>query len=126
MKIPPVLRPEAGGNRVVTVAGATVRDALTGLIAQHPALENRIFDAGELPSFLNVFVDGDDIRLHDGLDTPVGEASTIVLLPAVAGGSQDPGEKVDVSGICLYPGSMMCAALEKPYAAFSILCAQPS
>jgi molybdopterin converting factor small subunit len=125
MKIPPVLRPEAGGERVVTVGGATVREALLGLIAQHPALEQRIFDDGALPSFLNVFVDGDDIRLHDGLDTPVGDASTVVLLPAVAGGSGTCG-KVDVAGIGLYPGTMMCAPLEKPYVDFSIFCAQPS
>jgi molybdopterin converting factor small subunit len=87
LRIPPVLRPEAGGQRNVSVDGATVREALTRLVALHPALEQRIFDDGALPSFLNVFVDGDDIRLHAGLDTAVGETSTIVLLPAVAGGT---------------------------------------
>jgi molybdopterin synthase sulfur carrier subunit len=86
LKIPPVLRTEAGGVRLVEVSGGTVREALGQLIAAHPALERRIFDDGALPSFLNVFVDGDDIRLHSGLDTAVTEASTIVLLPAVAGG----------------------------------------
>ena len=72
--------------RLVEVGGGTVREALGELVAAHPALERRIFDDGALPSFLNVFVDGDDIRLHSGLDTVVGETSTIVLLPAVAGG----------------------------------------
>src|ERR1700693_5512807 len=111
MKIPPVLRPEAGGQRVVTVQGTTVRGALSGLVAAHPALERRIFDDGALPSFLNVFVDGDDIRLHSGLDTAVSEASTIVLLPAVAGGAA-----FDLVQPGLYPGSVMCA-VEMPLAA---------
>ena len=118
MKIPPVLRPEADGQRTVSVDGDTVRDALIGLIAQYPALEGRVFDGGSLPTFLNVFVDGDDIRLHAGLDTPVGETSTIVLLPAVAGGT------FDVAGAGHYPGTTMSAAVEKPFAAFSIFSAQ--
>jgi molybdopterin converting factor small subunit len=82
------LRTEAGGVRLVEVGGGTVREALDALVAAHPALERRIFDNGALPSFLNVFVDGDDIRLHAGLDTAIGTGSTIVLLPAVAGGSE--------------------------------------
>jgi molybdopterin converting factor small subunit len=86
LKIPPVLRNEAGGVRLVEVGGGTVREALDQLVAAHPALERRIYDNGALPTFLNVFVDGDDIRLHSGLDTAVSEGSTIVLLPAVAGG----------------------------------------
>jgi molybdopterin converting factor small subunit len=86
LKIPPVLRNEAGGVRLVEVAGGTVREVLGELVAAHPALERRIFDDGALPTFLNVFVDGDDIRLHSGLDTEVNAGSTVVLLPAVAGG----------------------------------------
>ena len=121
LKIPPVLRTEAGGVRLVEVGGGTVREALDELVAAHPALERRIFDDGALPSFLNVFVDGDDIRLHSGLDTAVGEASTIVLLPAVAGGERCLTSPA--SG--LYPGNVMCA-VEMPLALFSISCAQSS
>ncbi len=62
-----------------------MREALESLVATYPALSDRIFDGGELPQFLNVFVDGSDVRLFDGLDTPVADA-TIILLPAVAGG----------------------------------------
>lgn len=87
LRIPPVLRPEAGGQRTVDVEGSTVREALGALIAAHPSLETRVFEAGAIPSFLNVFVDGDDIRLLGGLDAPVTPTSTILLLPAVAGGS---------------------------------------
>lgn len=87
LRIPPVLRPEAGGQRTVDVEATTVREALGALIAAHPSLETRVFASGEVPSFLNVFVDGDDIRLLGGLDAPVEPTSTILLLPAVAGGS---------------------------------------
>ena len=86
IRIPPVLRPEAAGNRIVEVEAVTVREALDKLVATYPALESRIREGDGIPSFLNVFVDGDDIRLLGGLDTDVAAGSTILLLPAVAGG----------------------------------------
>ncbi len=86
IRIPPVLRPEAAGNRSVAVDAGTVREALDRLVAEYPALAGRVLDGGVLPSFLNVFVDGDDVRLLQGLDTHVAPTSTILLLPAVAGG----------------------------------------
>ena len=89
IRIPPVLRPEAGNNRQVEVDGATVREAIDALVAAFPALAPRLREGDGVPSFLNVFVDGEDIRLLGGLDTPVETASTILLLPAVAGGEND-------------------------------------
>jgi molybdopterin synthase sulfur carrier subunit len=86
IRIPPVLRPEAAGNRTVDVEAATVREALDRLVSTYPALRARVLDGEGVPSFLNVFVDGDDVRLLAGLDTPVEEGTTILLLPAVAGG----------------------------------------
>ena len=86
IRIPPVLRPDAGGNRAVQTDAGTVREALTELVEQHPALQSRVLDGEGVPSYLNVFVDGDDIRLLSGLDTPVAPAAKILLLPAVAGG----------------------------------------
>ncbi len=86
VRIPPILRPEAGGNRMVEVDGATVRDVIDELIATYPPLRERLLDGDELPQFLNVFVDGTDVRLLSGLDTEVGEGATMILLPAVAGG----------------------------------------
>ena len=86
IRIPPVLRPEAAGNRTVDVEAGTVREALDQLIATYPALESRVLEGDGVPSFLNVFVDGDDVRLLGGLDTEVAAGSTILLLPAVAGG----------------------------------------
>jgi molybdopterin synthase sulfur carrier subunit len=87
IRIPPVLRPDVGGNRTVTVEGETVREALEALLAQYPSLNGRVLTDGELPAFLNVFVDGEDARLVDGLDTEVRPETTILLLPAVAGGT---------------------------------------
>jgi molybdopterin synthase sulfur carrier subunit len=86
IRIPPVLRPDAGGNRTVDVDAATVREALDRLVTQFPALRSRVLEGDGVPSFLNVFVDGDDVRLLGGLDTDVAATSTILLLPAVAGG----------------------------------------
>jgi sulfur-carrier protein len=87
VRIPPVLRPEAGNNRQVELDGATVREVLEQLATEYPTLRNRIFDGDELPQFLNVFIDGGDVRLHEGLDTAVPASSTVILLPAVAGGT---------------------------------------
>jgi sulfur-carrier protein len=86
IRIPPVLRPDAGGNRSIQTDAGTVREALTELVDQHPALQSRVLEGDGVPSYLNVFVDGDDIRLLSGLDTPVTPAAKILLLPAVAGG----------------------------------------
>ena len=86
IRIPPVLRPDAGGQRVVDVEAGTVREALDTLVAQFPALKPRVLEGDGVPSFLNVFVDGSDVRLLSGLDTSVSAGSKILLLPAVAGG----------------------------------------
>jgi molybdopterin converting factor small subunit len=86
VRIPPILRPEAGGNRQVDAAGATVREVLQNLVATYPSLGERVFEGDDLPQFLNVFIDQDDIRLREGLDTAVPDGATVILLPAVAGG----------------------------------------
>ena len=87
IRIPPVLRPDAGGQRLVDVEASTVREALDTLVVQFPALRTRVLEGDGVPSFLNVFVDGDDVRLLSGLETTVTSTSKILLLPAVAGGS---------------------------------------
>jgi molybdopterin converting factor small subunit len=88
VRVPPVLRAEAGGAREVEATGATVRELLEDLTERHPALGGRVYGEGELQSFVNVYVDGEDVRTREGLDTPVGDASTVILLPAMAGGSR--------------------------------------
>ena len=86
IRIAPVLRAEAGGNRTVAVTAGTVREALAELVTIHPALESRLLDGDAVPTYLNIFVDGENIRLLAGLDTAVLPTSTVLLLPAVAGG----------------------------------------
>jgi molybdopterin converting factor small subunit len=86
IRIPPVLRAEAGGSRTVDVEGASVREALDALVEAHPALASRVRSGDGVPTFLNVFVDGEDIRLHDGLDTPLRPGARVQLLPALACG----------------------------------------
>jgi sulfur-carrier protein len=86
VRVPPVLREEAGGAREVEASGATVRELLEDLTLRIPALGSRVYGGGELHSFVNVYVDGEDVRTRDGLETPVREGSTVILLPAMAGG----------------------------------------
>jgi len=86
VRIPPTLRDEAGGERQVVAEGGTVRELLDDLAARFPALGARILDNGGVAPFVNVYVEGEDVRTREGLDTPVGDASTVILLPAMAGG----------------------------------------
>ncbi len=86
VRIPPTLREEAGGERQVLAEGSTVREVLDDLASKFPALATRIFDNGGIAPFVNVYVEGEDVRTREGLDTPVGDAATVILLPAMAGG----------------------------------------
>ena len=86
VRVPPVLREDAGGAREVETSGATVRELIEDLTAQLPALGERIYDGEDIRPFVNVYLDGEDIRTLGGLDMPVTESSTLVLLPAMAGG----------------------------------------
>jgi molybdopterin converting factor small subunit len=86
VRVPPVLRPEAGGAKEVEASGSTVRELLEDLSARLPALGSRVFGEGEIRPFVNVYVDGEDVRTRDGLETPVREGATVILLPAMAGG----------------------------------------
>ena len=67
--------------------GETVRDVLEDLTARFPALRERIWEDGEVAPFVNVYVDGEDVRTLDGEATRLREGSTLILLPAMAGGS---------------------------------------
>jgi len=87
VRIPPVLRENTGGSRSVEVSGSTVSEALDDLFVRHPALRDRVTTDGQLSEFINVYVNDRDVRYRDGLATPVGPDDTIILLPAMAGGS---------------------------------------
>jgi sulfur-carrier protein len=86
VRVPPVLRTEAGGAREVQASGTTVRELLEDLAARIPALAQRVYENGAIQSFVNVYVDGEDVRTREGLDTLVRDSSTVILLPAMAGG----------------------------------------
>jgi molybdopterin synthase sulfur carrier subunit len=87
VRIPPTLRAATGGEKLVTVPGGTVREVIQGLVAAHPGLEAQLIaQDGDLNRFVNAFLNDTDVRHLQALDTPVGEADTLVLLPAMAGG----------------------------------------
>ena len=87
IKIPPVLRASVGGEREVSAAGANVGAVLQALVASHPATESQLFSAdGQLNRYVNVYLNDEDVRVLQGLDTAVSESDTLVILPAMAGG----------------------------------------
>jgi len=86
VRIPPTLRAEVGGERQVPAEGDTVRELLDDLTSRYPSLRGQLFEDDDLAPFVNVYVEGEDVRTLDGLDTPVKSGSTVILLPAMAGG----------------------------------------
>ena len=87
VRIPPVLRAAAGNQKQVEVTGSTVGETLQALIAQFPSLRDQLLTPeGDLNRFVNVYVNGRDVRYEQELATPVSATDTVVLLPAMAGG----------------------------------------
>jgi sulfur-carrier protein len=87
VKLPTQLREAAGGQGAIEVQGTTVGQVLDALFDRHGELRGRLSDGdGALRRFVNVYVDGEDIRFGDGLDTPVADGQEVQILPAVAGG----------------------------------------
>ena len=85
--VPAVLRPQVGGAKSLELPGATVGQLINALLAQHPGLGGQLLTPeGELNRFVNVYVNGQDVRYLDGLATPVGDRDEVRLLPAMAGG----------------------------------------
>jgi molybdopterin converting factor small subunit len=87
VRIPPTLRSEVGGARELEAHGDTVGAVIENLVERYPQLRAQLFQNGDLGSFVNVYLGGEDVRTLDGLETPVDESSTVILLPAMAGGS---------------------------------------
>ena len=89
VRMPPILRHAVGGAREVEASGATVRDLLDDLTGRYPAIKGHLLDEnGELNRFVNVYVNNEDVRLGNGLDTGVADDATVIVLPAMAGGSR--------------------------------------
>jgi molybdopterin converting factor small subunit len=88
VKIPTILRTYTGGSSDVTVTGATLTEALADLDVQFPGIGARVLDdEGRLRRFVNVYVNDDDVRFLESLDTPILDGAQISIIPAVAGGA---------------------------------------
>ena len=89
VKIPPVLRPSVGGEREVSADGGTVGEVLGSLSEAHPETRQQLFaEDGTLNRYVNVYLNDEDVRVLDGLETSVGTSDTLVILPAMAGGAR--------------------------------------
>jgi [CysO sulfur-carrier protein]-thiocarboxylate-dependent cysteine synthase len=88
VRIPPTLRTATGGARQVEASGDTVRDVLEDLTSRYPSLTAQVYADEEIAPFVNVYVEGEDVRTLDGLDTAVVDGATVILLPAMAGGQR--------------------------------------
>jgi cysteine synthase B len=89
VRIPPTLRDSVGGARELDASGSTVRELLADLADRFPGLGSQVLENGhEIAPFVNVYVNNEDVRTLEGLDTPVGEGTSVILLPAMAGGEQ--------------------------------------
>jgi sulfur-carrier protein len=87
IRIPTILRPDAGGLATVEANGTTLGELFDDLISRFPTLKDKVItEDGQLHRFVNVYVNDDDVRYLDKLDTLVTEADTVSILPAVAGG----------------------------------------
>jgi sulfur-carrier protein len=83
-----VLRPSVGGEKELSAEGSSVGEILHALAEQHPDTQSQLFSAdGGLNRYVNVYLNDEDVRVLDGLETTVGESDTLVILPAMAGGA---------------------------------------
>jgi MoaD family protein len=89
LKIPPVLRPQTDGEAEFTAGGDTVGDVLRALTERHPDTTDQLFSPeGDLNRYVNVYLNDEDVRVLDGLQTGVSDSDTVVILPAMAGGAR--------------------------------------
>ena len=87
IRVPPVLRASVGGSKELQVAGSSVGEILQRVAHEHPDTRSQLFGAdGTLNRYVNVYLNDEDVRVLDGLQTAVSETDTLVILPAMAGG----------------------------------------
>jgi molybdopterin converting factor small subunit len=88
IRIPPVLRASVGGEKELSAEGANVGEILRAVAESHPETQSQLFSAdGGLNRYVNVYLNDEDVRVLDGLETGVGSGDTLVILPAMAGGT---------------------------------------
>ena len=87
VRVPTILRPYTQGVSEVSVEGATLSEVLESLDASYPGIKSRVLDeSGELRRFVNIYVDNDDVRFSEGLQTSIKDGGQVSIIPAVAGG----------------------------------------
>ena len=88
VRIPTPLRGISGGKDIVSIRAADLQGCIEELEAQHPGFRDRLCDeSGEIRRFVNIYVNGEDVRFLEGLSTPLKEGDEISIVPAVAGGA---------------------------------------
>ena len=89
VRIPPVLRPSVGGEKELAAEGSSVGEILRSVADSHPETESQLFAAdGGLNRYVNVYLNDEDVRVLNGLETSVSKHDTLVILPAMAGGAR--------------------------------------
>jgi sulfur-carrier protein len=87
VRVPSMLRPTVGGERSVAAEGSTLRELINNVDKRHPGFAGQLLEVdGAQRRFVNIYVNDEDVRYLDGLDTRVEEGDVISILPAVAGG----------------------------------------
>ena len=86
VRIPAPLRSLTGNQSLVSTGGGTVGECIDHLESEHPGVKERLCDGGELRRFINIFINGEDIRFLSGLETPLKDGDEVSIVPAVAGG----------------------------------------
>ncbi|MBM3669761.1 MAG: MoaD/ThiS family protein [Actinobacteria bacterium] len=86
VRIPTILRPYTGGEKLVTVSGDSLQAVVADLDANYPGIGERLLDDSGLRRFVNVYLNDEDVRFLSGLATTVSDGDSITILPAVAGG----------------------------------------
>jgi molybdopterin converting factor small subunit len=89
IRIPPVLRSAVGGEKELSADGSSVGEILRSVAEEHPETQSQLFSPdGDLNRYVNVYLNDEDVRVLDGLETSVGSSDTLVILPAMAGGGR--------------------------------------
>jgi sulfur-carrier protein len=86
VRVPTILRPLTSGEKIVAAEGSSLAAVVADLDSRYPGIADRLVDESGLRRFVNVYLNDEDVRFLDGLQTPVVDADSITILPAVAGG----------------------------------------
>jgi sulfur-carrier protein len=87
VRIPTILQTYTAGSKAVEAQGTSLQGVIDDLEANHPGIKDRLLDNGDLRRFVNVYINDEDVRFIGGLQAPLKDGDTVVVLPAVAGGA---------------------------------------